>query len=174
MRDNGQITNRENELADGTLLVSKTDIKGKITFVNKAFIDISGFTEAELLGSPHNLVRHPHMPKEAFADLWKTIQSGKPWEGFVKNRSKAGDHYWVRANVTPFVENGAIAGYVSIRSKPSRAQVAEMEKLYADIREGRAQDIKIEEGKAVYTSLSARVARTFSGVAGRLVMIFTP
>jgi aerotaxis receptor len=172
MRDNGPITNKENELPDGTLLVSKTDTKGKITFVNKAVIDISGFTEAELMGAPHNLVRHPHMPKEAFADLWKTIQSGKPWEGFVKNRSKNGDHYWVRANVTPFVENGAIAGYVSIRSKPSRGQVAALEKLYADIREGRAQDIKIEEGKAVYTSFSARAARAASGVVGRLVIIF--
>ncbi|MBX9635514.1 MAG: PAS domain-containing protein, partial [Magnetospirillum sp.] len=115
MRDNGSVTNHEILLKEGDLLVSRTDASGRITFVNQAFIDISGFTEQELIGAPHNLVRHPHMPKEAFADLWGTIKSGKPWEGFVKNRTKTGDYYWVRANVTPFIENGQIAGYVSIR-----------------------------------------------------------
>jgi methyl-accepting chemotaxis protein/aerotaxis receptor len=79
MRDNGPITNREVELKEGDMLVSRTDAGGRITFVNKAFIDISGFTEQELLGSPHNLVRHPHMPKEAFADLWGAIKAGRPW-----------------------------------------------------------------------------------------------
>ena len=106
MRDNGPVTNKEVELGDSDLLVSRTDASGIITFANKNFVDISGFTEQELVGSPHNIVRHPDMPEGAFADLWSTIRAGKPWEGLVKNRTKSGDHYWVRANVTPLIEDG--------------------------------------------------------------------
>ncbi len=168
MRDNGPVTNREVELKEGDLLVSKTDAGGKITFVNKAFAEISGFTEAELLGSPHNLVRHPHMPKEAFADLWGTIKAGRPWEGFVKNRSKSGDSYWVRANVTPFMENGQIAGYISIRSKPSRAQVSETEKAYELFRTGRAKGMAIKDGRVISLSLGGRLSNLTSSIAGRL------
>jgi aerotaxis receptor len=168
MRDNGPITNREVELKDGDLLMSKTDTGGRITFVNKAFIDISGFTEAELLGSPHNLVRHPHMPKEAFADLWATIKSGRPWEGFVKNRCKNGDFYWVRANVTPFVENGQIAGYISIRSKPTRAQINAAEKAYETIRNGTDKSLGVKDGQVVSDSLSFRLSRYMGSVKGRL------
>ena len=80
--------------------------------------------EAELLGAPHNLVRHPHMPAQAFANLWATIKAGRPWDGLVKNRTKAGNFYWVRANVTPVVENDQVTGYISIRSRPSREAIA--------------------------------------------------
>ena len=131
MRNNGPVTNQEVELGDGDLLVSRTDASGIITFVNQKFIDISGFSEEELVGSPHNVVRHPGMPKEAYADLWTTIKAGKPWEGLVKNRTKSGDHYWVRANVTPLIEDGRISGYISIRSKPARFQVDLAERAYA-------------------------------------------
>ncbi|CUW39193.1 putative Methyl-accepting chemotaxis protein [Magnetospirillum sp. XM-1] len=168
MRDNGPITNREVELKDGDMLVSRTDAGGRITFVNKAFIDISGFTEQELLGSPHNLVRHPHMPKEAFADLWASIKAGRPWEGFVKNRSKTGDHYWVRANVTPIMENGQITGYVSIRSKPSRAQVNSAEQAYQLFREGRARGLAIRDGRVVSTGLAGKLGELKNSIAGRL------
>src|SRR5512145_1170855 len=106
MRVNEPITDREIEMAEGQLLVSRTDPGGRITFVNRAFIAISGYAEDELIGQPHNLIRHPHMPPEAFADLWTTVKSGRPWEGLVKNRTKSGDFYWVRANVTPVVEDG--------------------------------------------------------------------
>jgi len=123
LRNNGPVTNQEVELGDGDLLVSRTNASGTITFVNQKFIDISGFAEQELVGSPHNVVRHPGMPVEAFADLWATIKAGKPWEGLVKNRTKSGDHYWVRANVTPLIEDGEISGFISIRSKPARSQV---------------------------------------------------
>ncbi|MGE5502099.1 MAG: PAS domain-containing protein, partial [Ignavibacteriales bacterium] len=129
MRVNEPITNREVELPENELLVSRTDTGGRITFVNAAFIKISGYTEQELLGAPHNLIRHPHMPKEAFADLWATVKTGRPWEGFVKNRAKNGDHYWVRANVTPVIENGQVTGYISIRFKPTRAQIDAAEAL---------------------------------------------
>jgi aerotaxis receptor len=168
MRDNGPVTNREVELKDGDMLVSRTDAGGRITFVNKAFIDISGFTEQELLGSPHNLVRHPHMPKEAFADLWASIKAGRPWEGYVKNRSKTGDHYWVRANVTPYVENGQIAGFISIRSKATRAQINAAERAYQLFREGRAQGLAISDGRVVATGLGGRIAALKNSIAGRL------
>ncbi|CAA7612657.1 PAS [Magnetospirillum sp. LM-5] len=170
MRDNGPITNREVMMNDGEMLVSRTDAGGRIIFVNKAFIDISGFTEEELLGSPHNLVRHPHMPKEAFADLWQTIKAGKPWEGFVKNRTRNGDHYWVRANVTPVTENGQITGFVSIRSKPSREQVAAAERLYTDLREGRANGMVIKEGRVIRTGLAGAIAHARNSVTGLMVL----
>ena len=123
MRVNEPITDHEVEMLDGQMLVSQTDTGGKIVFASQEFIDISGFSEAELIGAPHNIIRHPHMPKEAFRDLWKVIQTGAPWDGIVKNRAKSGDYYWVNANVTPMVENGKIVGYISIRTKPSRDQV---------------------------------------------------
>ncbi len=162
MRDNGPITNREIELADGELLVSRTDTTGRITFVNKAFVDVCGYSEAELVGAPHNLVRHPHMPEAAFADLWATIKAGRPWEGLVKNRAKSGDFYWVRANVTPVVEDGRVTGYISIRSKPARDQVAEAERLYARMR----------EGMLVQSGWSTKLAALRDSVSGRLGAVF--
>lgn len=104
MRTNLPITQQEYVLRDGATIVSRTDLKGKITYINDDFLEASGFTTSELIGQPHNLVRHPDMPEEAFADLWKTLQAGKPWTGLVKNRRKNGDHYWVVANATPVRE----------------------------------------------------------------------
>ena len=92
MRDNGPITDKELPLPENTLLVSQTDTKGRITFANDAFAAISGFSRDELIGAPHNLVRHPHMPAAAFQDLWATVKAGQPWEGLVKNRTKIGDY----------------------------------------------------------------------------------
>jgi PAS domain S-box-containing protein len=168
MRDNGSITNTEIELPDDVLLVSKTDLAGRITFVNKAFIEVSGFSEAELMGQPHNLVRHPHMPALAFADLWKTVKAGRPWEGIVKNRAKSGEHYWVRANVTPIVENGEVSGFISVRTKPSRDQVQAAETLYAAIREGRAGDIVLSEGEVLSTSAAGRFRHFTRSLKGRI------
>ena len=172
MRDNGPITNREVELAEGDLIVSRTDPKGKITFVNKTFVDISGFTEEDLIGAPHNILRHPHMPAGAFADLWTTVKAGRPWEGLVKNRTKNGDHYWVRANVTPAIENGQITGYISIRSKPSRAQIATAEHVYELFRTGRAGNLTVREGVVVSSGLWARFGDIRASVAGRVVGAF--
>ncbi|BAI71714.1 methyl-accepting chemotaxis protein [Azospirillum sp. B510] len=172
MRLNEPITDREIIMEDGVLLVSRTDTGGRITFVNKAFVDISGYSEAELIGAPHNLIRHPHMPKEAFADLWTTIKDGRPWEGLVKNRTKSGDFYWVRANVTPVIENGQVTGFISIRTKPVRGQVAAAERLYTDIREGRARHLMVRDGQAVGRGAGSALRRWTATVTGRLVMIF--
>lgn len=130
---------------------SETDSRGNITFVNQDFINVSGFSEDELIGQPQNIVRHPDMPPEAFADFWRTVQSGRAWAGLVKNRCKNGDHYWVQANAAPIVENGQIVGYTSVRSKPSRDQIRAAEAAYAAIRAG-DRSIHIVDGKAVKRS----------------------
>lgn len=123
MKINLPVTQREVEFDQSTHMVTKTDKKGIIVFANREFIDISGFTEEELIGQNHNVVRHPDMPVEAYVDLWQTVKSGHAWVGIVKNRCKNGDHYWVDACITPFKENGQIVGFVSVRTKPTRQQI---------------------------------------------------
>jgi methyl-accepting chemotaxis protein/aerotaxis receptor len=172
MRDNGPVTGREIQLDDSDLIVSRTDAKGRITFVNGTFVRISGFTEAELLGAPHNLVRHPDMPAAGFADLWKTIEAGRPWEGLVKNRAKNGDHYWVRASVTPVIEQGETVGYVSIRTRPTRDQVALAERTYAALRAGNGKGIGLDDGRIVATGGRAWLTATVHSLTGRLSFAF--
>lgn len=172
MRDNGPVTNREVVMKDKDILVSGTDTGGRIRFTNKSFVDISGFTEDELIDSPHNLVRHPDMPKEAFANLWETIKAGLPWQGFVKNRAKNGDHYWVRANVTPVINDGTVEGYVSIRTKPSEAEKQRAEHVYADLRNGKAQNIGLEQGEIIATGPAAKFSNFFSSIKGSLTLAF--
>ena len=118
MRNNQPVSGREFTFPADQTLISVTDLKGRITYCNKNFIAVSGYTEDELLGQPHNLVRHPDMPEEAFRDLWATIESGRPWTALVKNRRKTGDHYWVRANATPVRDGDRILGYLSVRTRP--------------------------------------------------------
>lgn len=157
MRDNGPVTQREVFMKDGSCIVSKTDEKGRILFINEDFVDISGFTRDELLGQPHNLIRHSDMPKEAFEDMWRDLKAGKPWSGYVKNRVKNGDHYWVLANAMPVVENGAVTGYVSIRSKPDPQVVEEVASTYQDFREGKAKGLSILHGRIMDHSSAATV-----------------
>ena len=163
MRTNLPITNVEYVLRDDEAPTSKTDIHGNLTYVNQDFINVSGYSEEELLGQPQNIVRHPDMPVEAFADLWRTIKRGKPWTGLVKNRCKNGDHYWVEANVSPIIENDQIVGYTSVRAKPGRAQVQAADSIYRAIKAGDT-GIEIREGSAVSRSLlqSLRDLTTFS------------
>lgn len=134
MRINLPVTGDEFRLADDASLVSTTDLKGRIQYCNPAFIEVSGYRRDELLGQPHNLIRHPDMPAEAFRDLWATLRSGKPWSALVKNRRKNGDCYWVLANVTPLMDAGGPVGYLSVRTCPSREQVRAAEALYAQMR----------------------------------------
>ncbi len=146
MRVNLPVTNNAYELGEGDTLVSKTDREGTIIYANPAFVEASGYSEAELLGQPHNLVRHPDMPPEAFADLWSSLQQGLPWTGLVKNRRKNGDFYWVQANVTPVREDGVLSGFLSVRTRPTREQVAEAERLYRALREGPPKRLEIRRG----------------------------
>ncbi|AOY02088.1 methyl-accepting chemotaxis protein [Jeongeupia sp. USM3] len=138
MRRNEPVTGREIKVDPHRPLVSKTDLKGRITYANPAFTDICGFSRDELLGSPHNLVRHPDMPPAAFADLWQTLQADLPWRGIVKNRARNGDHYWVEAFVTPLLSNGEKTGYMSVRNAPSEAQIRDAEALYGAVNQRQA------------------------------------
>lgn len=133
--NNQPVTQHEHPIAGNQTLVSVTDPKGRITFCNPAFVEISGFSRDELLGQSHNIVRHPDMPEEAFRDMWDTLQKGLPWSGVVKNRRKNGDHYWVRANATPMMNGDRITGYMSVRGVPSSEAIAAAERLYAMMRE---------------------------------------
>ncbi|QTN46049.1 methyl-accepting chemotaxis protein [Ectopseudomonas mendocina] len=144
MRQNLPVTQRERTFPAEERLISTTDLNSKITYCNDAFVEISGFTREELIGQPHNLVRHPDMPPAVFGHMWETIKQGKPWMGIVKNRSKNGDFYWVSAYVTPVYENGRIAGYESVRSLPTEAQKRRAETLYARLRAGKSPVPKLE------------------------------
>ena len=153
MRVNNPVTQREYEFPENATLMSTTDTQSHITYANAAFVDVSGFTLDEIQQQPHNLVRHPDMPKEAFGDMWATLKGGEPWTALVKNRRKNGDHYWVRANATPVIRNGQAVGYMSVRTKASREEIAGAERLYADMREGRAKGVKLHKGLLLRTGL---------------------
>ncbi|WP_319636958.1 methyl-accepting chemotaxis protein [Janthinobacterium aquaticum] len=157
MRLNLPVTDVEINLSDTETIVSTTDLQGNITYANPYFIAISGYSAEELMGAPQNILRHPDMPVEAFADFWATIRSGRSWSGMVKNRCKNGDYYWVLANVTPVVEDGVAVGYMSVRTKPSRQQVAQAAALYARIKAGQAGGIAISQGAAVHTGPLAKL-----------------
>jgi aerotaxis receptor len=146
MRKNLPVTGTEYVLDNDTLIVSKTDTKGKLTYFNEQFVQASGFSDEELMGQPHNIVRHPDMPPAAFQNLWDTIKAGKPWTGAVKNRRKNGEYYWVRASATPIWENGEITGYMSVRTKLSADQREEAEQVYRLMRDNKADGYRVDEG----------------------------
>ena len=154
MRVNLPVSTNEYDYPGEELLMSTTDNKGVITHCNAAFMRVSGYAMEELMGQPHNMIRHPDVPPEAFKDLWSTIGHGRSWTGIVKNRRKNGDHYWVRANVTPLMVNGKPQGYMSVRTKPSREEVRAAEALYAKIRQEREAGVKtfiLHAGRVRYT-----------------------
>ena len=134
-------------------LMSVTDPGGRITYANAAFVQVSGYSHEELQQQPHKIVRHPDMPAEAFADMWATIKAGMSWSALVKNRRKDGGHYWVRANAAPMVRDGQLAGYISVRTKPQREEIAAAEQLYGDLRAGRAGSRRLHRGLLVRTGI---------------------
>jgi aerotaxis receptor len=175
MRKNLPVTNVETLLPENRFIYSRTDLKGQIAETNDAFCEISGFSREEMLGQPHNIVRHPDMPPAAFEDMWRTLKIGFPWRGIVKNRRKDGGFYWVVANVSPIRENGQVTGYQSVRSKPSREEIAGAEAIYAGINAGDKRWY-IHQGRAVRsrppfvaTFLSLRVQMTFMGILGLIL-----
>ncbi|CAN5907845.1 PAS domain-containing methyl-accepting chemotaxis protein [soil metagenome] len=155
MRNNQPVSGQEFQFPDNATLMSTTDTQSHITYANDAFVAVSGFSRDEIDGQPHNMVRHPDMPKEAFADMWKTLQGGEPWTALVKNRRKNGDHYWVRANAVPTIRGGRTTGYISVRTKPTRDEVAGAEAFYRDVREGKAGDRSFKKGIVVRTGAMA-------------------
>ncbi|MFN3986109.1 MAG: PAS domain-containing methyl-accepting chemotaxis protein [Rhodocyclaceae bacterium] len=141
MRINQPVTDVETPVPDGRFIYSRTDTKGRITAANDLFVELSGFGRDELLGQPHNLVRHPDMPPEAFEDLWRTLKAGHPWSGYVKNRRKDGGYYWVHAFASPVRENGSVVGYESVRRLVPRDIVAKVGEGYKRMRAGNATTV---------------------------------
>lgn len=171
MRNNQPTTNREVLMADGSMIVSRTDPKGKIEFMNQDFLDIAGFEKDELMNQPHNIIRHPDMPEEAFEDMWRDLKAGLPWSGYVKNRVKNGDHYWVLANAMPLVEGGKTTGYISIRSKPDSETVKAVDAVYRKFKEKKADGLSIRHGRIVDHSRSARISRWFEKIGNRILCV---
>ncbi len=124
------VTQREIDYPESMVLMSHSDLTDVITYANDAFVEISGYTRDELIGENHSIVRHPDMPQWVFADLWRTVKGGHPWRGCMKNRAKNGDHYWAAATVSPIMNNGNVVGYLALRKKPEREDVAKAEALY--------------------------------------------
>ncbi|MDR3468762.1 MAG: methyl-accepting chemotaxis protein [Xanthobacteraceae bacterium] len=171
MRKNLPVTDVEFPISDDTLIVSKTDAKGKLSYFNRQFVAASGFAEDELIGQPHNIVRHPDMPPAAFEDLWRTLRDGKPWAGAVKNRRKNGDFYWVLASATPIYEDGQVAGYMSIRSKLPQDQREEAERVYALMNEGKAGAYSVAGGVVRRRSRFGRFAFWSKTLKARLLTL---
>ena len=137
MRNNQPITQRERTFPAQQRLISTTDARGVINYCNDAFVEISGFSREELIGAPHNTVRHPDVPSAVFEHMWGTLKKGQPWMGIVKNRCRNGDHYWVNAYVTPVFENERVVGYESVRIKPTAEQILRAEGLYSRLNRGK-------------------------------------
>lgn len=174
MKANAFVTHNEKPYPKGQYLVSKTDLRGVITYANDAFVELSGFTRDELISQNHNLVRHPDMPRQAFEDLWRTVKTGQPWRGIVKNRAKDGDYYWVDAFVVPIRKNNQTVGYMSVRSEPSRDAVSSADALYRTLRETsapldtsgtRLQRLSIRSSLLLLLSFMAVVALVATGFA---------
>ena len=162
MRVNLPVTTREYPFPRGETLVSTTDLQGRMLYCNPMFIEVSGYTREELLGQPHNMIRHPDMPEEAFRDMWATISSGLPWSAPVKNRRKDGDFYWVMANVTPLIEGDRPVGYMSVRTEATREQTQAAEALYARMRaekESGRQVLALQAARLVSNTPLGRVAQ---------------
>ena len=148
MRKNLPVTNVETILPDNQFIYSRTDLKGVITEANGAFCNVSAYSREEMIGQPHNMVRHPDMPELAFKDMWQDLKGGRPWRGVVKNRRKDGGFYWVVANVSPVRENGQVVGYQSVRSRPSRDEIAAAEVAYQKVNAG-ATSLAVELGRVI-------------------------
>ncbi len=172
MRDNGPVTQRNRDVPADTYLVSRTDTRGVVTYANRPFIAISGFSRDQLIGQPHNILRHPDMPPAAFADMWATLKSGKGWVGVVKNRCANGDHYWVRAAVSPEIgPDGKISGFVSVRVRPTAAEIDGAERAYARIREG-DRNLSVKAGRVRVRGFIPLCGRVFSGLSVRIALAF--
>lgn len=175
MRTNLPVSQQGYTLPPDQALVSVTDTKGRITYCNPAFVEVSSYTTAELMGQPHNLVRHPDMPEEAFRDMRDTIQARQPWTGVVKNHRKNGDYYGLRANATPMVDGQQITGYLSVRTAPSQESIAAAETLDAQMRaQARAgtRSLGLFRGQVVRTDLVGRVRKLSKpGLLAKLCLV---
>ncbi|MBL8405434.1 MAG: PAS domain-containing protein [Dechloromonas sp.] len=160
-----QPSNIERKMREDDFIVSKTNSKGIITYGNPIFIEFSGYSEEELLGSQHNIIRHPDMPRAAFKLAWDTIQSGKEFFAYVKNMSKDGGFYWVFTHITPdFDGNGKVVGYTSVRRCPSADAVAKIEPVYRSMlaaEKAAGSRSAIEAGTAVLVDIMKQTGMSY-------------
>ena len=173
MPDRSAPGNRIIELSDDQIIVSRSDLAGRIIYANSDFIEISGFSEAELIGQLHNIIRHPDVPAAIFADLWADISSGRPWVGVIKNRSKNGDSYWVKAHISPLRDKGIITGYFSMRRKASAAQIAEAEATYSALRKQGLHKPVFQHGRIQQVNLLAQLRKAFTNAPIALKLILS-
>jgi len=131
------VTNKENDFPESYVLVSSTDVKGRITFVNDVFCEVAGYERVALIGKAHNIIRHPDVPAAVFADMWVNLKQGKSWMGLVKNRCENGDHYWVSAHVSPLLDGSKVVGYESVRRKATRDEIQHAQSVYDRINAGK-------------------------------------
>lgn len=158
MKMNLPISDRQIDLPHDTNILSTTDLKGRLTHVNQQFLEVSGYGSEELIGHSHNIVRHPHMPKSAFKQLWQNLQQQRTWMGLVKNRCKNGDYYWVSAYVTPVLRHGEVVEYQSVRTRADEQSIARAEAAYARLGDGKS----LPQGPRL--PLSARLALACSAL----------
>lgn len=178
MRRNQQVTNKEVSFSENQRLISRTDKRGVITYVNDDFCQIAKYSERELIKKNHNILRHPDMPSEAFQDLWKKLKAGNSWRGIIKNRCKDGSFYWVDAFVTPLIENNEIIGYQSVRQKPTDEMRRRAEAAYSNIRNnqpihGWRNNTSLRKATALATAVISFVLLfLLSGFTAALISIF--
>ena len=134
VRNNLPVSSIEQTLAVGSHLISRTDLKGNITYANQSLVRLTGFSEDELIGNNQNILRHPDMPPAVFKWMWETLQDGRPWRGLLKNRCKNGDHYWIDAFIAPAFTGDTVSGYLAVSDAPSREAIAAAEIRYAKLR----------------------------------------
>jgi len=171
MKINEPVTNNRIEFPSDQILISTTDVKGVTTSANKGFIKVSGYSEEELIGKSHNIVRHPDMPPAAFADLWDNLKAGNPWLGIVKNRAKNGDYYWVKAYVSPTVVDGQLTGYQSVRIKASEAEIQRADALYKKINAAITPRINpLTMSQKIWAMITSSVAFVSSGYAAAIYL----
>jgi len=147
------------EIADDEVLISRSDLQGRITYANQTFVEVSGYTLDEIMGEPHSLFRHSGMPKAVFKNLWETIEAGKTWQGLIKNRRQTGEAYWLHTTVAPLLDGERVVGYTSIRRKASARSITQAERVYAAMQQGKTRGFKLHNGAIRHTSVRGWVTR---------------
>lgn len=153
MRNNQPVTQQNYPVREDCAIISHTDAKGHLVYVNDDFVDYSGYAREELLGQPHNIIRHPDMPPQVFADMWSSLKAGQGWQGVVKNRRKNGDHYWIKATATPRPDGG----YMSVRVRVGRDEIQAAERLYQVLRDH--PEYRLDQGRLLVTGVAGWVQR---------------
>ena len=165
-----QATSAVYQIADDEVLISRSDLQGKITYANQTFVEVSGYSLDEMMGEPHSLFRHPSMPKAVFKNLWETIEAGKTWQGLIKNRRQSGEAYWMHTTVAPLLDGERVVGYTSIRRKASAKAITRAEHVYAAMQQGKVRGYKLHYGAIRPAGVRGWIKRfSFSSMQAKLM-----